>query len=154
MMLGLPEDDLASRLQPAGQRGLSADTKPLAGRPNRRGAASGPANYEFGRNYWVVAMVGGEPVPVRVETGLTDLAYSEIIAGLDAGDSVLLLPSSSLFEQQARLQQFISERFSSTPFQQQQQGGGPRRRGPQGKDSLFRGRAAVRSRVHAPGRGR
>jgi hypothetical protein len=34
---------------------------------------------------------------------------------------VLLLPSTSLYEQQERLQQFISQRFgSSTPFQQNQ----------------------------------
>jgi hypothetical protein len=31
---------------------------------------------------------------------------------------VLLLPSTSLFEQQERLRGFISSRFSSTPFQQ------------------------------------
>ena len=55
-----------------------------------------------------------------MRTGLTDLAYSEIVAGLEPGDEVLLLPSTSLFEQQARLQEFISQRFSSTPFQQQQ----------------------------------
>jgi hypothetical protein len=52
------------------------------------------------------------------------LAHTEVVSGLEDGDQVLLLPSSSLFEQQARLQEFISERFSSTPFQQQQQGGG------------------------------
>jgi hypothetical protein len=40
---------------------------------------------------------------------------------------VLLLPSTSLFEQQERLQQFISSRFSSTPFQQ-------------GQNQQFRGR--------------
>lgn len=91
-------------------------------------SASRPTEYQFGGQYWVVAMRNGEPVPMHVETGLTDLAYSEIVAGLEPGDRVLILPSSSLFEQQARLQQFISERFSSTPFQQQQRGGGGRRR--------------------------
>jgi hypothetical protein len=42
------------------------------------------------------------------------------VSGLEPGDKVLLLPSTSLFEQQAQLQQFISQRFSSTPFQQNQ----------------------------------
>ena len=42
------------------------------------------------------------------------------MSGLEPGDRVLLLPSTSLYEQQERLQQFISSRFSSTPFQQNQ----------------------------------
>jgi len=83
--------------------------------------------YLFGGEYWVVALRDNRPVPVKVVTGLTDLEYSEVISGLEPGDRVLLLPSSSLFEQQERLQQFISERFSTSgPFQQQQGGRGPR----------------------------
>jgi HlyD family secretion protein len=80
--------------------------------------------YLFGGEYWVIALRDGRPEPVKVRTGLTDLAHTEVLSGLRNGDEVLLLPSSSLFEQQARLQEFISARFSSTPFQQQQQGGG------------------------------
>jgi hypothetical protein len=76
--------------------------------------------YQFGGEYWVIAIRDGQIMPVTVRTGITDLATSEIVAGLEAGDEVLLLPSASLFEQQARLQEFISSRFSSTPFQQQQ----------------------------------
>ena len=78
--------------------------------------------YQFGGDYWVVAMRDGEPVPMAVRTGVTDLQYSEIVDGLEPTDQVLLLPSSSLFEQQEVLQEFISARFgSSTPFSQ---GGG------------------------------
>ena len=80
---------------------------------------SGVSQYQFGGEYWVVALRGGQPEPVAVQTGLTDLAHTEVVSGLRVGDEVLLLPSSSLFEQQARLQEFISTRFSSTPFQQQ-----------------------------------
>ncbi len=75
-------------------------------------------SYQFGGEYWVVTMRDGEPVPVTVRTGLTDLEYSEIVDGLDANAQVLLLPSSSLFEQQELLRSFISARFSTTPFQQ------------------------------------
>lgn len=80
--------------------------------------------YQFGGSYWVVALRDGEPVPVRVESGLTDLAYTEIKSGLEVGDRVLLLPSSSLWEQQTQLQDLIS-RISGggTPFDQG--GGGP-----------------------------
>jgi HlyD family secretion protein len=90
------------------------------------GGAGAPnvTNYLFGGDYWVVALRNNEPVPVAVKTGLTDLEHSEVVAGLAPGDRVLLLPSTSLYEQQERLQQFISQRFgSSTPFQQQ----GPQR---------------------------
>lgn len=85
-------------------------------------AAAGPGEsdeaYQFGGEYWVVALRNNRPVPVKVATGITDLEYSEVMSGLTAGDRVLLLPSTSLFEQQERLQQFISERFSAGPFQQ------------------------------------
>jgi HlyD family secretion protein len=84
--------------------------------------AAGSADYLFGGDYWVVAMRGDQPVPVAVKTGLTDLEYSEIVSGLEPGDRVLLLPSTSLYEQQERLQEFINQRFgSTTPFQQPQQ---------------------------------
>ena len=92
---------------------------------NFQAAAPAPArnsDYLFGGNYWVVAMRGDQPVPVAVKTGLTDLEYSEIISGLEPGDKVLLLPSTSLYEQQERLQEFINQRFgSTTPFQQPNQ---------------------------------
>ena len=84
--------------------------------------------YQFGGEYWVVAMRDGEPVPTAVRTGITDLRYSEIVDGLETGDQVLLLPSTSLFEQQEMLQQFISDRFgASSPFQQSGSTGGNRR---------------------------
>ncbi len=90
-------------------------------------ARGGTSNYQFGGEYWVVALRNDQPVPVAVRTGLTDLEYSEIVSGLEPGDRVLLLPSTSLYEQQERLQQFISQRFgSSTPFQQNQQQNIPR----------------------------
>ncbi len=96
---------------------------PGAAAPTR----GGTTNYQFGGEYWVVALRNDQPVPVAVRTGLTDLEYSEIVSGLEPGDRVLLLPSTSLYEQQERLQQFISQRFgASTPFQQNQQQNIPR----------------------------
>ena len=90
--------------------------------PQTPRAAAASTDYLFGGDYWVVAMRGDQPVPVAVKTGLTDLEYSEIVSGLEPGDRVLLLPSTSLYEQQERLQEFITQRFgSSTPFQQNNQ---------------------------------
>ena len=86
-------------------------------------AAAKDSSYLFGGNYWVMMQKGDQTVPVAVKTGLTDLEYSEVVTGLTPGDRVLLMPSTSLYEQQERLQQFISQRFGGTPFQQNQGGG-------------------------------
>ena len=42
-------------------------------------------------------------------TGLTDLDYSEVISGLQEGDSVLALPSASLINAQTQFQQRIQQ---------------------------------------------
>ncbi len=86
-------------------------------------ATAKDSSYLFGGNYWVMMQKGDQSVPVAVKTGLTDLEYSEVVAGLSPGDRVLLMPSTSLYEQQERLQQFVSQRFGGTPFQQNQGGG-------------------------------
>jgi HlyD family secretion protein len=92
---------------------------PGGGQNAARAPAPRAADYLFGGDYWVVALRGDQTVPVAVKTGLTDLEYSEIVSGLEPGDRVLLLPSTSLYEQQERLQEFINQRFgSTTPFQQ------------------------------------
>ena len=75
-------------------------------------------DYQFGGSYWVVTMQDGGTLPLSVQTGLTDLEYSEIVAGLDSDAEVLLLPSSSLFEQQEAIQNRLSAMFESvTPIQ-------------------------------------
>jgi hypothetical protein len=45
---------------------------------------------------------------VYVETGITDLDYSEVIDGLEEGTKVLLLPSSGLVRTQQRYQQRLT----------------------------------------------
>jgi len=115
---------------------LTADEQALLAQARSRrqgtggGMGGGPGSsratsaYEFGGDFWVIAMQGGEPTALAVRTGLTDLRYSEIVAGLSPGDEVLLLPSTSLFEQQAFLQERIQQRFGSgSPFQQPTRGG-------------------------------
>ncbi len=143
LMLGLAEAELREMLAESVAEGSTARRdiaaqQPSAGRGNQlpagadavsaassyvddrsaaaRSMASG-TNYQFGGDYWVVTMQDGEPIPVSVRTGLTDLEYSEIIDGLDMNAQVLLLPSSSLFEQQEALQKRISARMPTSPFQ-------------------------------------
>ena len=115
--------DAAMQMRQQGGGGFGGGNRAGGGREN-----SSVLEYQFGGDYWVVAMRNGEPVPTAVRTGVTDLRYSEIVDGLEPEDHVLLLPSTSLFEQQEMLQEFISARYSSTPFQQSGGGGGGTRR--------------------------
>jgi HlyD family secretion protein len=57
----------------------------------------GPANTG---GYIVFVSRNGKPAPVWIRTGLTDLDYSEVLDGLTASDSVLVLPSASLVQSQ------------------------------------------------------
>ncbi len=65
-----------------------------------------------GGSYIVFALRDGEPVPVRIRTGLTDLDYSEVVnneemEGLRETDSVLILPSRSLVQSQQRFKERV-----------------------------------------------
>ena len=115
--------DAAMQTRQQGGGGFGGGNRAGGGREN-----SSVLEYQFGGDYWVVAIRNGEPVPTAVRTGVTDLRYSEIVDGLEPEDHVLLLPSTSLFEQQEMLQEFISARYSSTPFQQSGGSGGGTRR--------------------------
>ena len=90
-----------------------------AGARSRRGAAQGN-----GAQYIVFVSRSGRPTPVWVRTGLTDMDYSEVLQGLSAGDSVLVLPSAGLVQSQ----QESRERFNritgggAVPGMQQQSG--------------------------------
>jgi hypothetical protein len=50
----------------------------------------------------------GKPTPAWVQTGLTDLDYSEVLGGLSLGDSVYILPSPSLVQSQQQFRQRIT----------------------------------------------
>ena len=71
----------------------------------RRGASNTDAL--FGGNYIVFALRDGVPTAVRIQTGLTDLDFSEVRSGLTESDTVLVLPSASLL----RSQQEFNERI-------------------------------------------
>jgi HlyD family secretion protein len=74
---------------------------------------------------WVVADRNGTLEPVPVSTGVTDLDRVEITSGLAEGETVLVLPSSSLLETQERLQNFMRGRGGIpgiTPQTQESQG--------------------------------
>ncbi|MBM4185947.1 MAG: efflux RND transporter periplasmic adaptor subunit [Gemmatimonadetes bacterium] len=70
------------------------------GRPGGRPPGAGGSDFQFGGNYIVFVNRDGQPTPVMIRTGLTDLDYSEVVTGLEETDSVLVLPSASLVQQQ------------------------------------------------------
>jgi len=54
----------------------------------------------MGGDYIVFVLRNGQPRAVPIRTGLTDLDYSEVVSGLTAQDTVLILPSASLVQSQ------------------------------------------------------
>jgi HlyD family secretion protein len=64
----------------------------------------------FGGSFWVVVDRKGALEVVPIVTGITDLDRVEVTEGLAEGESVLVLPSSSLVEAQERLQDFMRSR--------------------------------------------
>jgi len=80
-------------------------------------AARTEGAYQFTSRYWVFRDDPSGPRAVTVNTGLTDLDYSEVLSGLDEDDQVLLLPSSDLILSQQRFQGMM-RRFTSIPGMQ------------------------------------
>jgi HlyD family secretion protein len=76
--------------------------------------ADAGGNYRFSNRYWVFVQRDGKPVAVEVHTGVTDLDYSEVLAGLRESERVYMLPSSGLVESQQRLQQQM-RKFTGMP---------------------------------------
>jgi HlyD family secretion protein len=88
----------------------------------RRGGGSGGG--VTGGRYIVFVQRNGQPVPVWVRTGLTDLDYSEVLEGLQNGDSVYILPSASLVQSQQQFKQRITNMTGGgLPGVQQKPGG-------------------------------
>jgi hypothetical protein len=69
----------------------------------RRGAPQGS-----GSRYIVFVKRNGQIAPVWVRTGLSDMDYSEVLSGVTASDSVMILPSAGLVQSQ----QDMRERFN------------------------------------------
>ncbi|MBA3318807.1 MAG: efflux RND transporter periplasmic adaptor subunit [Gemmatimonadales bacterium] len=114
-VLGLSAEAVQRELTAAQQVGRSAgqtdsnramvqrDGRPASGR-NRGGSV----DVSFGGRYIVFVKRREGPKAVWIRTGLTDLDYSEVVEGLQASDSVLILPSASLVQSQQESQ----ERFN------------------------------------------
>jgi len=99
--------ELMAKLRPQGGAGGFGGARGAGGGGfgGGQGGATGgrrpsTVDFQFGGSYIVFVNRGGGPVPVYVQTGLTDLDYSEVVRGLGADDQVMLLPSASLLQSQ------------------------------------------------------
>jgi HlyD family secretion protein len=115
--------DSLRRVRPdSGPRGDSA------ARGRGRGMRGGGGGAAGGR-YIVFVKHNGVPTPVWIRTGLTDLDYSEVLHGLQVGDSVYVLPSASLVQSQqdmkSRVNQMTGGGGAVPGMQQQQPTAGP-----------------------------
>jgi HlyD family secretion protein len=138
-VLGLAPDAVTKQLtaQQASQRPADSAGVPRAdsarlgagtGRPQgqgarRRGGASAASRYI------VFVKRGGQIMPVWITTGLTDLDYSEVLSGVEASDSVLLLPSASLVQSQQDMKERMNRMTGggAVPGMQQQPAAGAAR---------------------------
>ena len=122
--VGLSDDVVRAQLRGAqtapgpaasNDRGVIDGPPTQRGRPGGRPTGSSAANqYQFGGRYWLFVLRNGEPYAVNVETGLTDLDYSEVVSGIDPSDEIILLPSAGLIRSQDRFRQF-ADRFGGVP---------------------------------------
>ncbi len=94
---------------------LRALLKSAAGpeRPAGSGSVGGGKDYRFGGDFWVVmdSDAASGPEIRKIRTGITDLDRVEIIDGLQESESVLVLPSTHLYEVQQDLQNWLNRRI-------------------------------------------
>jgi hypothetical protein len=97
----------------------------------RRRQFGANSNFQYGGSYIVFVLRNGQPTPVRVRTGFTDMDFSEVVTGLTDKDTVLLLPSASLVAQQDEMKSRMSRMGGGVPGMTTNQprpgGGGPGR---------------------------
>ncbi|HEX7336431.1 MAG TPA: efflux RND transporter periplasmic adaptor subunit [Gemmatimonadales bacterium] len=90
-----PARDSATQTSLGASPAVSSGDRPRDGARSQRGAPQ-----RVGSRYIVFVKRSGQPTPVWIRTGLTDMDYSEVLDGLTASDSVLVLPSASLVQSQ------------------------------------------------------
>ena len=120
--------DSLRRARPDSMRGVRSDSaRARRGQFGGGGRASRATDAGGGR-YIVFAKRNGVPTPVWIRTGLTDLDYSEVLDGLQPGDSVYVLPSASLIQSQQDMRQRMNQITGggAVPGMQQQPTGGAR----------------------------
>lgn len=113
--LGLEPDAVRRQLAAADSTGGPAPGHASAG------GRTAPASVEggrtdaslFGGEFVVFRVRDGIPEAVAIRAGLTDFDYTAVLQGLSEGDSVALLPTSGLLEEQQQREQNARQRAGS-----------------------------------------
>jgi HlyD family secretion protein len=95
-------------LRPAEEVGVAAEALGVAATYGEGGGDT--ARAPLGAAYVVFVRRDGAPRAVAVRTGLTDYDHTVVLSGLAPGDSVYLLPTAGLLEQERERRQRIRER--------------------------------------------
>ena len=77
------------------------------------GADRAPDRTLFGGEFVVFVKRDDIPQAVRVQTGITDFAFTDVLSGLEPDDSVYILPTAGLLDEQQRREQWIRQRVGS-----------------------------------------
>lgn len=119
LFTGIPEDMIREQLNSGGMKTPDTETDANAGGPaseedsaadeNSPDEPLGAQGYLFGGNYWIFVMRDDRPYAQRIQTGLTDLDYSEVVSGLDSNEQIILLPSSDLILSQDRFRKWMGD---------------------------------------------
>lgn len=107
----LSEDERKLVAELRSRRGVGRGEGPRAGGAPGRGSRTSALDAQFGGDFMVFALRDGGPTALRIRTGITDLDHTEVVAGLNEDDEVLILPSASLVRAQERFQQRMSGRM-------------------------------------------
>jgi HlyD family secretion protein len=104
LFTGIPEEIIREQLN-------SGDTSEQDGTPgeNSLDEPLGGQGYLFGGSYWIFVMRDDKPYAQSIQTGLTDLDYSEVISGLSGNEQIILLPSSDLILSQDRFRKWMGD---------------------------------------------
>ena len=120
----LTEEEQKLVQQMRSRMGQGRGGRPGAEGGARPGARRASIDAQFGGDHLVFALRGGSPTALRIRTGITDLDHAEVVAGLDDGDEVLILPSASLVRAQENFQRRISGRMGIPGLTRQGGSGG------------------------------
>jgi HlyD family secretion protein len=114
LFTGIPEEDLREQLTSGGMdlpdaaSGASEETE-ATDDADKSDEPLRNQGYLFGGKYWIFVMRDGKPYAQYIQTGLTDLDYSEVISGVTGDEQIILLPSSDLILSQDRFKKWMGD---------------------------------------------
>jgi HlyD family secretion protein len=115
MALGLSLEDVQAQLGGRSDAPAGNGEAHQGGDVRQAGAREGQGSHEraaslFGGTYVAFVLRNSVPRATAVETGLTDFDYTAVVAGLEEGDTLVVLPTSGLIEELQRREEWARAR--------------------------------------------